>query len=154
MAHVKVLLNERVEKLGEVGDLVNVRAGYARNFLLPNKLASLPTLGELKRLEKKRKLLEEKLKEEKAKAEDIAKKINELGQLEITAKAGEASKLFGSITTKDITEAIKDKADIELARKEVLLKKSITELGEYNVKIKLHSEVTTELKIVVKKEEE
>lgn len=154
MAHVKVLLNERVEKLGEVGDLVNVRAGYARNFLLPNKLASLPTLGELKRLEKKRKLLEEKLKEEKAKAEDIAKKINELGQLEITAKAGEAGKLFGSITTKDITEAIKDKADIELARKEVLLKKSITELGEYNVKIKLHSEVTTELKIVVKKEEE
>ncbi|MBI3309210.1 MAG: 50S ribosomal protein L9 [Candidatus Melainabacteria bacterium] len=154
MANLKVVLNESVEKLGQVGDIVSVRSGYARNYLLPNEIASIPTIGEIKRLEKKRALLEEELKQEKTFAEELAAKLNKIAKIEISAKAGEAGKLFGSITSKDIVAVFEDKHDIKLQRKQVMLKRSISEVGEYNVKIKLHPEVIPEIEIVVKSEEE
>lgn len=153
MGSVKVLLNQKVEKLGDIGDIVNVRLGYARNYLLPNGLATLPSIGELKRIEKRRAILEKQYQEEKSKAEEIAKKITELGQVEIIAEAGEAGKLFGSITTKDIVETLKKEAGVEIPRKQILLRRSISEVGEYNIKIKLHTEVQPEIKLVVKPEE-
>lgn len=154
MPNIKVLLSQKVENLGDIGEIVSVRAGYARNFLLPKGVASLPTIGELKRLEKKRAILEAEYKKEKTSAELVAKKIEEISDIEIFAKAGEAGKLFGSVTTKEIVEKIEDKSGIKIPRKQLLLRRSITELGEYNIPIKLHSEVTTQIKIIVKAEEE
>ena len=153
MPNVKLLLKEKVEKLGEIGEIVSVKPGYARNYLLPNDLAVLPTTGEIKRIQKKKELLEKQYKEEQTQAEEIAKKLNALGQIVVMAKAGEAGKLFGAITAKDIVEKINKELDSAIQRKQVLLKRSIGELGEYTIKLKLHTEVTTEIKIVVKNEE-
>lgn len=153
MPNVKVLLKEKVEKLGEVGEIVSVKPGYARNFLLPNDLAAIPTPGVIKQIQKKKELLEKQYQEEKSQAEELVKKLTDLGQIIITAKAGEAGKLFGAITAKDIVERINKELDIDIQRKQVLLKRSIGELGEYVIKLKLYTEVTAEIKIVIKKEE-
>ena len=153
MPNVKVLLKEKIEKLGEIGEVVSVKPGYARNYLLPEGLASLPTIGEIKRIQKKKELLEKKYQEEKTLSEDISRKITELGEIVIITRAGEAGKLYGAITSKDIAAYIKDKTDIEIPRKQILLRRSISDLGEYQVKVKLHTEVTIEIKIVVKAEE-
>lgn len=153
MPNIKVLLNEKVEKLGEIGDIVLVKPGYARNYLLPKGIAAIPSIGEVKRIQKRKELLEKQYKEEKSKAEEIANKINTLGEIIIVRKAGKAGKLFGTITTKDIVEKIAEATDIELQKKQVLLKRSIGELGEYNIKLKLHTEVTSEIKVIVKAEE-
>ena len=153
MPNVKVLLKEKVEKLGEIGEIVSVKPGYARNYLLPNNLATLPTIGELKRIQKKKELLEKQYQEEKIQAEDIVKKLNALGDIVFFAKAGKAGKLFGTVTAKDIAEKINNQLGTNFQRKQVLLKRSIGELGEYLVKLKLHTEVTIELKIVLKNEE-
>ena len=153
MPNVKLLLKEKVEKLGEIGEVVSVKPGYARNFLLPNNLAAIPTLGEIKRIQKKKELLEKQYQEEKARAEEIAKQLSKVAQIEMNAEAGEAGKLFGRITAKDIAEKLNDKLGIEINKKSILLKKPIGELGEFDVKIKLHNEVTVEIKLVVKKTE-
>ncbi|MBI3590570.1 MAG: 50S ribosomal protein L9 [Candidatus Melainabacteria bacterium] len=153
MPNVKILLNEKIDKLGEVGEIVSVKPGYARNFLLPQRLATLPSVGEIKRLQKKRELLEKQYQEEKIKAEEIVKKLNEIGQLIIYANAGEAGKLFGRVTAKEITEKVNEEVGIKIERKQVQLKKPISEIGEYQIKLKLHSEVVTEVKIVIKNHE-
>jgi large subunit ribosomal protein L9 len=154
MPNVKLLLNEKVHKLGEVGEIVSVKPGYARNFLIPQGLATIPTPGEVKRIQKKKALLEKQYQEEKQQAEELAKKISDLGKITIIAKAGEAGKLFGRITAKEIVEKLKDEADIEILKKQVLLKKPISEIGEHQIKFKLHSEVSSEVKLVIKNEEE
>lgn len=154
MPNVKVLLNEKVDKLGEVGDVVNVRPGYARNYLLPQGLATIPTSGEVKRIQRKKELIEKQYQDEKIQAQGIADKINAIGKIVMLAKAGEAGKLFGRVTIKEITEKINAEAETEITRKEVLLKRSISELGEYDIKIKLHNEVEAHVKVVIKSEEE
>ena len=153
MPNVKLLLKEKVEKLGEIGEVVSVKPGYARNFLLPNDLAAIPTLGEIKRIQKKKELLEKLYQEEKNQAEEIAKKLSGVAQIEMNAEAGEAGKLFGRITAKDIVEKLNSKLGTDINKKSILLKKSIGELGEFDIKIKLHHEVTVEIKLVVKKTE-
>ena len=153
MPNIKLLLKEKVEKLGEIGEVVSVKPGYARNFLLPNDLAAIPTPGEIKRIQKKKELLEKQYQEEKAQAEEVLKRLSEVSQITMNAEAGEAGKLFGRITAKDITEKINDKLGIDINRKQLLLKKPISELGEFDIKIKLHNEVTAEIKLVVKKTE-
>ena len=153
MPNVKLLLNEKIDKLGEIGEIVSVKPGYARNYLLPRNLATIPTVGEVKRIQKKKALLEKLYQEEKAKAEELAKRISDLTQIVIIGNAGEAGKLFGSITAKDIAEKLKEELDVEVPRKQVQLKRSITDLGEYEIKLKLHNEVTAQIKLVVKKEE-
>lgn len=153
MPNVKVLLNEKIEKLGEIGEIVSVKPGYARNFLLPQGLATLPTLGEVKRIQKKKELFEKQYQDEKIQAEEITKKLNGLTEVAIFAKAGEAGKLFGKITTKDIADKINSQLGTDIQRKQILLKRSINELGEFEIKIKLHSEVTTQIKVVIKNEE-
>lgn len=154
MVNVKVLLKEKVNKLGDIGEIVSVKAGYARNYLLPNELAALPSIGEVKRLQKKKELLEKLYQEEKQKAESTAEKLESLREIVIIVKAGEAGKLFGRITAKDIQEKLKTEAGVELQRKQILLRRPISDLGEYEVKFKLHSEVTTQIKVVIKQEEE
>ena len=154
MSNVKLILNENVEKLGEVGDIVAVRSGYARNYLLPNRLATLPFPGEIKRIAKKKKLIEEQYQKEKAEAEELAKKVENHGPFVFLAKAGEAGKLFGTVTAKEITEKINSEVEIKIQRKQVLLKRALNELGDYEVKIKLHNEVQPQVKIVIKNAEE
>lgn len=153
MPNIKLLLKEKVEKLGEIGEVVSVKPGYARNFLLPNNLAAIPTPGEIKRIQKKKELLEKQYQEEKIQAEGIAKQLNEITKIEMNAEAGEAGKLFGRITAKDIVERLNSQLGIEINKKSILLKKAISELGEFDIKIKLHNEVTAEIKLIVKKTE-
>ena len=153
MPNIKLLLNEQIEKLGNVGEIVSVKPGYARNYLLPNNLATIPTPGEVKRIQKKKELLEKQYQEEKAKAEEIAKKLHDAGGIIIARESGEAGKLLGSVTAKDIAEKISDELGITVQKKQIILKRSLNELGEYDIKLKLHNEVSAQIKLVIKKVE-
>lgn len=153
MPNIKLLLKEKVEKLGEIGEIISVKPGYARNYLLPAGLATLPTPGEIRRIQKKKEQLRKLYEEEKTKAEELAGKISNLGDIVFSVQTGESGKLFGTVNTKDIIEKINSELGIDLQRKQVLLKRGFSEIGEYKVSIKLHQEVTQEVKIVIKKEE-
>ena len=153
MPNVKLLLKDNVEELGNIGDIVSVKPGYARNYLLPNGFATLPTPGEVKQIEKKKALLQKQFEEEKAQAEEVSKKLSDIGKIEFSAEAGEAGKLFGRITAKDIVEKIKSEHDIKIDRKQIQLKKSIGELGEFDINIKLHADVMGQIKVIVKQSE-
>lgn len=146
---MQVILRKDVQNLGEAGDIVSVKDGYARNFLLPQAVAEAATEGALKNREKN--LARIKAKQEKLHAEalELAKKIEELGSLELSAKAGESGKLFGTITTKKLTEELQAKSGIEVDRKNVSLNAPINKVGEYKMLIKLTSKVKAELAVVV-----
>ena len=146
---MQVILKKDVQNLGEAGELVNVKDGYARNFLIPKNFAEIATEGALKNREQN--IARIKAKQEKLHQEALAKaaEIEKLGQLELSAKAGESGKLFGTITTKKLCEELKEKANIEVDRKNVSLNAPINKVGEFTMLIKLTSKVKTELKVVV-----
>ena len=146
---MQVILKKDVQNLGEAGELVNVKDGYARNFLIPKNFAEIATEGALKNREQN--LARIQAKQEKLHQEALAKaaEIEKLGQLELSAKAGESGKLFGTITTKKLCEELKEKANIEVDRKNVSLNAPINKVGEFTMLIKLTSKVKTELKVVV-----
>ena len=146
---MQVILKKDVQNLGEAGELVNVKDGYARNFLIPKNFAEVATEGALKNREQN--LARIQAKQEKLHQEALAKasEIEKLGQLELSAKAGESGKLFGTITTKKLCEELKEKANIEVDRKNVSLNAPINKIGEFTMLIKLTSKVKTELKVVV-----
>ena len=146
---MQVILKKDVQNVGEAGDLVNVKDGYARNFLIPKNFAEVATEGALKNREQN--LARIKAKQEKLHQEALAKaaEIEKLGQIELTAKAGESGKLFGTITTKKLCEELKEKANIEVDRKTVSLNAPINKVGEFTMLIKLTSKVKTELKVVI-----
>ena len=146
---MQVILKKDVQNLGEAGELVNVKDGYARNFLIPKNFAEIATEGALKNREQN--LARIQAKQEKLHQEALAKaaEIEKLGQLELSAKAGESGKLFGTITTKKLCEELKEKANIEVDRKNVSLNAPINKIGEFTMLIKLTSKVKTELKVVV-----
>ena len=146
---MQVILKKDVQNIGEAGDLVNVKDGYARNFLIPKNFAEVATEGALKNREQniaRIKAIQEKLHQE---ALDKAAQIEKLGEIALAAKAGESGKLFGTITTKKLCEELKEKANIEVDRKTVSLNAPINKVGEYTMLIKLTSKVRTELKVVV-----
>ena len=144
---MQVILKKDVQNLGEAGDIVTVKDGYARNFLLPQSVAEVATKGALENREKNL----ARIKQEKLHAEalETAKKIEEFAKLELSAKAGESGKLFGTITTKKLTEELLAKSGIEIDRKNVSLNAPINKVGEYTMLIKLTSKVKCELAIVV-----
>lgn len=146
---MQVILKKDIQNLGEAGDIVNVKDGYARNYLLPQSAAEIATKGALENREKN--LARIKAKQEKLHAEalETAKKIEAVGSLELSAKAGESGKLFGTITTKKLTEELLAKAGVEIDRKNVSLNAPINKIGEYTMLIKLTSKVKCELKVVV-----
>ena len=146
---MQVILKKDVQNLGEAGELVNVKDGYARNFLIPKNFAEIATEGALKNREQN--LARIQAKQEKLHQEALAKaaEIEKLGQIELSAKAGESGKLFGTITTKKLCEELKEKANIEVDRKTVSLNAPINKIGEFTMLIKLTSKVRTELKVVV-----
>lgn len=146
---MQVILKKDVQNLGEAGDLINVKDGYARNFLLPQKVAEIATDGALKNREQN--LVRIKAKQEKLhqQALEKAKEIEKLGKLELSAKAGESGKLFGTITTKKLTEELLAKSGIDIDRKNVSLDAPINKVGEYRLLIKLTSKVKTEIAVIV-----
>ena len=146
---MQVILKKDVQNLGEAGDLVNVKDGYARNFLLPQNVAEVATEGALQNREQN--LARIKAKQEKLHKEalEVAEKIEKFGELKLSAKAGESGKLFGTITTKKLTEELQSKSGIEVDRKNVSLNAPINKVGEYTMLIKLTSKVKCELAIVV-----
>ena len=145
---MKVILTKDVPSLGKEGDVVNVSPGYARNFLFPKKSALDATSANLKLFEKKKRTLAEKEAEAKSESEAVADKLNKK-TIKLSVKTGEKGKLYGSITSKDIVEAIKKEFDISLDKKKINLGENIKSLGKYSVNIKLHSEVEAKMNIEV-----
>lgn len=147
MATTTVLLREDIDTLGGRGEIVKVKAGYARNYLLPQGLASLATKGNVRQIEGEREALLKKAAIEKATAD--AQK-DQMGTIELAfeRKAGEGGTLFGSVTTMDIASALQAKG-YEIDRKKIVLRDAIKETGEYVAKIKLHREVTLDVPITV-----
>ncbi|MDD5680639.1 MAG: 50S ribosomal protein L9 [Candidatus Omnitrophica bacterium] len=147
---MKVILINDVEKLGRMGDLVDVREGYARNYLFPKNLAVKETKESLKAFEERKKKHAQETAKEKIKLEELAKKIGNLS-LTIPAAAGDEDKLFGSVTADDIATVFSAE-NIQIDKKQISIKEPIKKLGVYQVEVKLHPEVTATAKIwVVKK---
>ena len=143
-----VILNRDVKGTGKAGDVVKVSDGYARNMLLPKGYATEATDGNIRNLEKQKAIAAEKKAEEKAAAQQTAEKIGALS-VEIKTKAGEGGKIFGSITSKDIADALKDQHKITVDKKKIQLDSPIKQTGEMMVEIKLYTEVNAKLKVIV-----
>ena len=146
---MQVILKKEVQRLGEVGDIINVKDGYARNFLLPQGAAEVATEGALANREKN--IARIKAKQEKLHQEALEKAaaIEKFGTLKLSAKAGESGKLFGTITTKKLAEELAAQAGIEVDRKTVSPNAPIKRIGNYVMLIKLTSKVKSELNIEV-----
>jgi large subunit ribosomal protein L9 len=147
MANTTVLLREDIDNLGGRGEIVKVKAGYARNYLLPQGIASLATKGNVKQIDQERAALLKKAAIEKATAEAQLEQMGGLA-LSFERKSGEHGTLFGSVTSMDIAEALKAKG-YEIDRKSIRLRDAIKETGEYTVKVKLHREVTLDVPVTV-----
>ena len=146
---MQVILKKDVQNLGEAGDMINVKDGYARNFLIPQNFAEVATEGAVKNREQN--IARIKAKQEKLHQEALATaaKIEKFAELKLSAKAGESGKLFGTITTKKLTEELKAQSGIEVDRKNVSLNAPINKVGDYKMLIKLTSKVKCELAVNV-----
>ena len=147
MAHTKVLLREDVDDLGARGEIVRVRAGYARNYLLPRNLAVEATTGNVKGIEQERAALLRKEAKERSTAEAQSQQMGSL-VLEFRRKAGEQGALYGSVTSMDIAEALRERG-YEIDRHRIHLREPLKRLGDYSVPVRLHREVTIELPVKV-----
>lgn len=147
MANTTILLREDVDALGGRGEIVKVKAGYARNYLLPQGLATLATKGNVKQIEQERSALLKRAAEEKATAE-LQKEQMGVIELAFERKAGEGGTLLGSITSMDIAEALQAKG-YEIDRKKIALRQPIKETGEYTVNVKLHRDVVLHVPVTV-----
>ena len=151
--NLKVILTKYHEKLGDVGDIVEVKAGYANNYLIPNDFALLATRGNMNQME----LVKQAALKVEAKnieeAEQFARQLEDL-QVTFIVKTGEEGKLYGSITNKDIAEKIFKERKVEIDKKKVDLQEHIKELGEYDIGLKLYKEVKSSVKVLVEPDEE
>ena len=147
MASTTILLREDIDELGGRGEIVKVRAGYARNYLLPQGLATLATKGNVKQIEQERAALLKKAAVERATAEA---QRDQMGVIELTfeRQAGEQGTLFGSVTSMDVAEALREKG-YEVDRKKVVLRHPIKETGDYTVKVRLHRDVLLDVPVHV-----
>ena len=148
---MKVILLQDVKSLGKKGEIVNVNDGYARNFILPKKMGVEATgrnLNDLK-LQKnnEKKVAQENLDAAKELAAELA-----AGKVELAIKVGEGGRTFGSVSSKEIAAAVKEQMKLDVDKKKIVLKENIKTLGTHMVNVKLHPEVTAELKVVVKEE--
>jgi len=145
-----VILREDVEKLGTRGQLVKVAPGYARNFLLPNKMAVAATESNKKIVEQERQAHLRREAKVEGEAKDLGKMLATV-EITISQKAGENDQLFGSVTSKDIAEAL-EKQGYTIERRKIALEEPIKTLGEFKVPVRLHREVTSEITVHVVKE--
>ena len=147
---MEIILRDHVEHVGRRGEVVKVADGYARNYLLPRKLALLATEANKKRVERERKLVEARESEERGAAEAIGARIAALA-ITITRKVGENDQLYGSVTNGDIADAMKAQG-FEIDRRKILLPDPLKALGETMVPVKLHRDVTVQVKVTVGKD--
>ena len=148
---MKVILLQDVKSLGKKGEIVNVNDGYARNFILPKKMGVEATGKNLNDL-KLQKINEKKVAQEHLDAaKELAGKLGE-GKVELAIKVGEGGRTFGSVSSKEIAAAVKEQMGLDVDKKKIQLKEAIKSLGTHIVNVKLHPEVTAELKVIVKEE--
>jgi len=148
---MEVILREDIDKLGNRGEVVKVASGYARNFLIPKRLAVAATDSNKKIVEQERQAHLRKEAKQQGEAQDLAKLLNGVS-VTIAQKAGENDQLFGSVTSKDVADALAAK-NFTIDRRKIQLDEPIKQLGEYKIPVRLHKEVTAEITVVVAKEE-
>ncbi len=153
MKTIKLILRQDIEKLGDAGEVVAVRPGYARNYLLPQGLAYAATTANMRQLEEERKRAEVRAKRDYLEAKRRASKLENVS-LTFHVNAGEESKLFGSITSADIAGRLNEQdLDFQVDRRWIDLEEPIKSLGVYNVPVRLHADVKPEVKVWVIKAE-
>ena len=149
---MKIILTQDFDELGFAGDVIRVSDGYARNFLIPKDIALEASKENLKFMETQKKKIEVKRLKAKEDAEKISEKIKDT-IITVKQKVGEEGKLYGSVTTMDIAAEL-EKQGIDIDRRKITLEKSIKNLGDYDIPIKLYPEVTGSIKLIVEAEEE
>ncbi|MBM3778494.1 MAG: 50S ribosomal protein L9 [Acidimicrobiia bacterium] len=148
---MEVVLRQHVDHLGRRGDVVKVADGYARNYLLPRKLALPATDGNRRHVERERRIMEAREAEERGRAEAIAAGLSTV-EIQFARRVGDTEQLYGSVTAADIADFLHAKG-FEIDRRRLLLPEPLKTLGEHPVTLKLHREVSTVLKVLVVKEE-
>lgn len=143
---MKIILKQNIEKIGQVGDVVEVSDGFARNFLIPQGKAISFTVGNYKQIDYLKKQEAEQREGELKEVKEFAEKINNIS-LEIRVKAGEEGKLFGSVTNKDIVETLLKGHGIELDKRKINLKESLKKLGVHTVTVNLYKDITPQIKV-------
>ena len=149
---MKVILIKDVPGYGTFGDIVNVKDGFANNYLIPRGLALPATEGNVKHVQDILKQKQRKLEREKARAQEIAEKIDGL-VIEIARPVGVTGKLYGAITVSEIAEKIKEQAGVEVDKRKIMLRAPIKNVGRYNIPVKLHPEVSATIVVDVKPSE-
>lgn len=148
---MKVILNKDVKGTGKAGDVVTVSDGYARNMLIPRGLATEATQSNIRQLEKQKAIAAEKKAEEKAAAQELAEKLNK-SSIKMKIKAGEGGRIFGSITSKDIADAINMQLGMDIDRKKVKLDAPIKQVGQTDVDMRLYQDVNAKIKVIIEAE--
>lgn len=148
---MRIILRQDIETLGNIGDIVNVKPGYARNYLIPNQMAYFATQGAINKIEQEKKQYLVKMAEVKSTAEKLAEKFDEL-QVTIAMKVGEEGKLYGSVTTQMISNELALQG-YEIDKRDITIVDPIKTLGVFQVKVKLHPEVPANLRVWVISEE-
>ena len=146
---MKVILRQDYENLGKVGDIVKVKPGFARNYLLPNKIAYPALPNYVKMLEEEGRQKQQRLRKEKAGAEELAARLEKVS-LTISVSVGEEDRMFGAVTSQDIADGLKEQGH-EVDRRKIVLDEPIKALGIYQVPIKVHPEVEAQVKVSLSK---
>jgi large subunit ribosomal protein L9 len=147
---MKVILRQNYEVLGQIGDMVDVKDGYARNYLIPRKIAYIALKGNIRALEEEKKSLNKKMQQELHAAENLS---NELEKVSVTipVQVGEEDKIFGAVTTQMIADSLKEKG-YEIDKRKIEIEEPIKALGIYGIDIKLHPSVSAKIKVWVVRE--
>nr|AKE98934.1 ribosomal protein L9 [Bangia fuscopurpurea] len=145
---IQVVLTKDVQKLGKNNDLVKVASGYARNFLVPNKIAKVATQGILNQQKLYAAIKEDKLRIAKESAREIKQLLEDIQKFSVSKKTGDGQSIFGSVTEKEVTQIIKSTIDIEIDKQSILLPE-IKTIGIYNVEIKLFHQINANIQLQV-----
>lgn len=148
---MKVILTENIDSMGQIGDLVNVAPGYARNYLLPQGLAMEATGKNVRELEHKKRLLAQKRENMLQEMRSLAEKLNAV-TITLKRKVAEDDKLYGSVSTVDIDKALEEQG-FELPKKAILMEQPIKQLGEFTVQVRVAAQITANVRLVIEKEE-
>jgi large subunit ribosomal protein L9 len=148
---MKVILTESLESIGQIGDVVNVAPGYARNFLFPKRLAMEATGGNVRELEHKKRLIAQKREKLRQEMLSYAEKLKSV-TLTMRRKVSEENKLYGSVSVADVAKALEEQG-FEAARKDIVLEQPIKHLGEFSVTVRIGPQVSATVRVVIEKEE-
>ncbi len=148
---MQVILKEDVRHVGDIGDVVNVKPGFARNFLFPRGLAIPAQAGQLRRVEHEKRLIEVRLEKTRAAAKDLAEKFNGFALI-VKKQAGEGDRLFGSVTTMEMETLLNEKG-FSVERRQITVEEPIKTLGKHQAKLRLHRDVVVTLNVEVMREE-